>query len=502
MMEEKKPTELETIVYSEPAETPPAKKPRRILKVLGRLLLVLAVILIAGLAVSFGLSGPEKSAKPAGENKNASFSWLSNFSIIGQLKQLAQGSAQKLRGEERDRVNILLLGIGGKGHDGGFLTDTIMLVSLKPSDGRVVMISVPRDLAVPIEDLGWRKINNVNALAENDEPGSGGRAVSQTISHLFKEPVDYYLTVDFTGFAKIIDELGGITVQVENTLDDYSYPILGEEDNPNWNARWEHLHVDAGEQQMDGALALKFARSRHGVGGEGSDFARARRQQKILEAVKDKLFSLNVLFKPRMIGRIIDDYREHISTSLGVSELVRLWSLTKDVEKEQIVNKVLDNGPNGLLVDRIGEDGAYLLLPRSGDFSQIEYMVKNVFAEAPAETKKKITKEKVSIEILNGTWINGLANRASLDLEKYGFEVVFIGNASQRNFQKSVIYDLTGGGKPESLALLKEKTRANLAYGLPEWLENDMTRSSSTKKQGSRPDFVLVLGEEANTASN
>jgi LCP family protein required for cell wall assembly len=500
--EEKNQTKLNDIVYSEPSAALRPKPKRGWIKIVLKTAVTILVLATAGLAVSVNLPAPDQVNNKVPDQKAGTFSWFSNFSIFSQLRQLAQSSDQKLKGEESDRINILLLGVSGKGHDGAFLTDTIILAGLKPSTGQVAMVSIPRDLSVPLEDMGWRKINNINAFAERANPGSGGQAASQAVSHLFNLPVDYYLTVDFTGFAKIIDELGGIRIYVENALDDYSYPILGQEDNPNYNARWEHLRVDAGWQEMNGELALKFARSRHGVGAEGSDFARARRQQKILEAVKDKILSINVLFKPRMIGQLIDSYREHLSTNLSVWEIVKLWSIFKDVKQEQIINKVLDNGPSGLLVDKIGEDGAYILLPRSGDFSQIEYLIKNIFAAAPQEEKTKIIKERASIEVRNGTWVNGLANRLATDLEKYGFRVVFVGNASQRNFQKSVIYDLTAGAKTESLAMLKEKTGANVAYGLPDWLKNDVAKSSSTRKQGGQPDFILVLGEDANTPNN
>jgi len=489
---------LDEIIYSETAErAAPHDFPRlkRTLKVLALVILMA----VGGLAVSAGW--PVKTAAPIENTTDqpaGSWSWFSNFSLVGQLRQLAQSSGEKLKGENRDRINILLLGIGGKDHEGGLLTDTIMLASLRPSTKEVAFVSIPRDLSVPIEGMGWRKINGVNAYAEKDNPGSGGLAVSQAVGHLLNMPIDYYLTVDFAGFIKIIDELGGLRVYVDNTLDDYSYPILGREDDPNYYSRWEYLHVDAGWQQMDGALALKFARSRHGVGVEGSDFARSRRQQKILEAVKDQLLSLNVLFKPKLITSIIEAYRDHLSTNLTVMEMAKLWSMFKDIKSEQIINKILDNGPNGLLVEVIGEDNAYLLTPKSGDFSQIEYLVKNIFNSAPPEAKQKITKEEAAIEVRNGTWINGLANKAALDLEKYGFTVLYTGNSSQRNFQKSVIYDLTSGGKPESLALLKEKTRANVAYGLPDWLKGDISRASSTRDKAKQLDFVLILGEEAN----
>ncbi|MFH1583312.1 MAG: LCP family protein [Candidatus Falkowbacteria bacterium] len=425
-----------------------------------------------------------------------STSWFYNLPIISQIKHLVESAETKLKGESDDRINILLLGIGGKNHDGGLLTDTIMLASLKPSENKLFLLSIPRDLAVPIENMGWRKINSVNAYAEMKTPGSGGLAVSQTISDIFQIPIDYYITVDFAGFEKIIDDLGGIKVNVENTFDDYKYPILGAEDAV-WEERWEYLHIDKGEQIMDGKLALKYVRSRHALGVEGSDFARSRRQQKVLEAVKKKVMSLNILFKPNMISKIISDINENYSSNFKIWEIVKLWGLIKDIKNENIQNCVLDNSPNGLLVDTIGEDGAYLLSPRSGDFSEIKYLVNNIFTDAPSNDKQKVKQEKATLEVRNGTWINGLANKAALDLEKYGFNIVRIGNTSQQNFEKSVIYDLTYGEKIQALTILKNRTNANVALGMPQWLIDDLAKEIAGQANPIQPDFILILGQDA-----
>jgi len=462
----------------------PETKPFRALAYVFIFLLVVYIIF------SFNKTTEEKSS-----------GWFFNLPIISQIKHLVESAETKLKGEADDRINILLLGIGGKDHDGGLLTDTIILASLKPSEKKLSLLSIPRDLAVPIENMGWRKINSVNAYAEMKTPGSGGLAVSQTISDIFQIPVDYYATVDFAGFEKIIDDLGGIKVNVENTFDDYKYPILGSENAP-WDQRWEHLHIDQGEQIMNGQLALKYVRSRHALGVEGSDFARSRRQQKVLEAVKEKVMSLNVLFKPNMISKIISDINENYSTNLKIWEIVKLWGLAKDIKSANIQSRVLDNSPSGLLVDTIGEDGAYLLSPRSGDFSEIKYLVNNIFTDAPATDKEKVTEEKATVEIRNGTWINGLANKEALDLEKYGFDIVRIGNTSQQNFQKSVIYDLTYGGKIQALTILKNRTNANVALGMPQWLIDDLAKELSGQTNPIQPDFILILGQDADATQS
>ena len=430
-------------------------------------------------------------------NQN-SHSIFSSLPGIKQLKNLAESSQKLLKGEERDRINVLLLGIGGKGHNGGLLTDTIIVASLKPSTKEVAMLSIPRDMTVPIEGMGWRKINSVHALAEKKQTGTGGLAISQTVSDTLNMPIDYYFTIDFAGFAKIIDQIGGIDVDVENTLDDYSYPVLGREDAYPYNSRWEHLHVEKGRQTMDGSLALKFARSRHGINGEGSDFARAKRQQKIIEAVKEKILSKNIVFWPKMIADIIGTISEHMDTNLKIWEMAKLWEIFKDIKKENIINKVLDDSQDGLLVSGRGEEGAYILTPRNGDFTEIQYYANNVFSNVSEKIKEKVSTEKAKLEIRNGTWINGLASKIAVDLEKYGLTITSLANADQQNYQHSVIYDFSGNTKNESLTILKEKTNANVSPEIPEWLNKIINTYSSEKK----PDFILILGRDADKTSS
>ncbi len=450
---------------------------------------------MAFLIVFFCVAGLVFSSQVIISNQSAN-SWFYNIPLIKQMKTLAESANRGLKGEDRGRINILLLGVGGGNHGGGLLTDTIMTASIDTENKKLALTSIPRDLSVPVENMGLKKINSINAYAEATNPGSGGLAISQAVSDLFGLPIDYYIRIDFQGFINIIDELGGVDVYVENTLDDYDYPVLGNEE-AEWDLRYEHLHVDKGWQKMDGSLALKFARSRHGINGEGSDFARASRQQKIIAGVKSKVLSMNTLLNPSKINGIINELQEHVSTNIQIWEMLKLWDMIKDIDRERMITKVIDNSTSGLLVDSISEDGAYLLKPRSGDFTEIQYFINNVFADAPAEDKNKVVKEVATVEVRNGTWVNGLASQAALDLEKYGFIVVRIGNSSKQNFEKSVIYDLTYGEKMESLAILKNKMNANVAYSLPEWLVTDISDETKLDVNPIKPDFILILGRSA-----
>lgn len=280
------------------------------------------------------------------------------INFLGQIGQLVGSSDKKIKGEEEGRINILLLGMGGEGHDGAYLTDTIILASIKPGE-KISMLSIPRDLVVPIPDYGWRKINNANAFKEFREPGSGGEFTSQIISQTFGVPINYYVRIDFDGFKKIIDDLGGIGIYVEKSFTDYSYPTF--------DFKYQTVSFEKGWQIMDGETALKFVRSRHGTNGESSDFARSKRQQKVLLALKEKILSLGTLINPQKIYKIISNYKENVKTNFEIWEAIRLAKLVKDAKSQEIIHKVLDDSPDSpLYATNIG--GAYVLEPRARGF--------------------------------------------------------------------------------------------------------------------------------------
>ncbi|MDD3285298.1 MAG: LCP family protein [Patescibacteria group bacterium] len=438
--------------------------------------------------------------------------WLANNTFWGRVTHLTESGDKELIGEDNDRVNILLLGMGGANHDGGYLADTIMLVSLRPSTKQAALLSIPRDLTAPTDSGVWRKVNSINALAEAKEEGSGGPAMTKSLSSILGTSINYYVSIDFDGFVNIIDELGGVDVNIENTFDDYSYPIRGEEDNPDYYARFEHLHFDQGWQHLDGSLALKYARSRHASGLEGSDFARAKRQQLILEAVKTKLLSRNTLLKPAMLSRIISELNRNIKTNLDVWALIKLWNDYKDIDRSQISNKVLNDGPDGMLVASRGEDGAYILIPQTGNFKVIQNFVQNIFGEntdtavknnqadtkttAYLEPENSTTSNPIAIgkvqgeakvAVLNGTWISGLAAKTAVNLQNYGFKVNETANAPTREYEDSIIYDLSYGQKLQNLEILQAAGQATLAYDAPSWLE-------TYKNSPDKPDFILIIG--------
>lgn len=432
------------------------------------------------------------SGKIIMSSQNAT-SWMPGINFFNRLLNFVPIAEKHLEGEEDDRVNILLLGVGGETHEAGNLTDTIIIASLKPSTKQVSMVSLPRDLISPLN--GWRKINSINAYAEKDDPGSGGEKTAESIGELLQLPIHYYIRVDFNGFEKIIDELGGVQINVENSFTDYMYPIRGREDDPDYYSRFEKLSFTAGPTKMDGELALKYARSRHAAGIEGSDFARARRQQLLLEAIKNKLLSHQTLLNPVTIGKLVNELNKNLTTNLSAWELLRLWDISKDIDRSQIINKVLNDAPDNYLVAGKGQDGAYILTPRTGNFSEIRTMLRDIFNNldnySKTDSRSQNINEAASLFIANGTWITGLAGRTSGTLKEANFSIIGTGNAIERNYEQSVVYDLTTGGKNEALTALKKITGATQAFNSPDWLEE-------YKSGENKSDFLLILGTDAN----
>ncbi|MFA6428260.1 MAG: LCP family protein [Candidatus Buchananbacteria bacterium] len=459
---------------------PEAESPKRS----NKSLIAMALALIGLLGLFFYLD-----LLPYYPNKQAN---LEKPTFIQQLKMLVSSPERKITGEEVDRVNILLLGVGGKNHAGTELTDTILLTSLKPSTKQLALISIPRDLAANYGNGVWRKINGLNALAEEKNKNSGGSATAQAVSNILQQEIPYYIKIDFTGFEKLIDEFGGVDVYVENTFDDYQYPVAGQEEALTDAQRYSHLHFDKGWQHLNGERALQYARSRHAAGIEGSDFARARRQQKILEALKTKIFSLGTFINPYRLEALVSTYQQNVSTNLKLWEILRLVSLVKKNTDQKIITEVFDNSLSSPLTEQT-VNGSYLLIPKLGwgNFLELQDITANIFNQAENIT---VSEEKAKIIVENGTLTNGLASQIAKQLRAQGLTVLFTRNALSQDYNQTIIYDLTAGQKSATAKILQQHFNTSPQTTLPGWLQ-DQTKDASLPQI----DFLIILG--ANTAS-
>ncbi len=412
---------------------------------------------------------------------------MAKLPVMSQFKNIFH---LNLASPDDDRLNILLMGIGGAGHDGGYLTDTIMLISLRPSTGETAIVSIPRDLYIKLPGDGWGRINYASAYGElTNYPGGGAALTAKTIEQTFKTKVDYWLRIDFSGFKQLIDDLGGVDVYVDRPFTDRQYPTS--------DFGVETISFQQGWQHMNGERALEFARSRHGDNGEGSDFARSKRQQKIILAIKDKIFSWGLLTQPAKIYKIYKNIDRHLQTNISFSQISELLPLVKKIDFKSLKHYVIDDSPGGLLKPMVTADGAQVLVPKAGDLSELRDFVRYIF------DIQQFNQSKLSLVIVNGTTVDGLATYMSAVLKSWGFKTVKLGTAPRQDFEKTVIYNLKPEQNSTALKILKGRLKANVATQLPDFLKQFLPPDALTSQDSggqSAADFLIVLGADQQRA--
>lgn len=192
-----------------------------------------------------------------------------------------------------NHVNILFLGIAGADHDGPNLSDTIVVVSYDLKVNHLTTISIPRDVwSETLHD----KINSAYAYGEAKKKGAGFILAKAEVETIISQPIHYAAAIDFDQFEELINFLDGVDINIENSFVDKEFPIAGQENDlcdndPEYKCRYETISFTKGLTHMDGEIALKFVRSRNSQDSEGTDFAREKRQQKVIEAIKNKLIA-------------------------------------------------------------------------------------------------------------------------------------------------------------------------------------------------------------------
>ena len=260
------------------------------------------------------------------------------------------------------RVNVLLLGIPGGSHDGTDLTDTILVLSFHAEHQTLSMISVPRDIW---SDTLKDKVNSAYHYGKEKKQGGGLVLSKAIVSDVVGLPIQYALVLDFSGFRKIIDLVGGVEIDVPKSFTDTEYPIPGKETDecngdPLFACRYEPLHFDSGPQVMDGERALKYVRSRHAEGNEGSDFARGRRQQEMLLSLKSKLLSKDIYLHPGEVDKLYAAFDEATDMDMNIGELMTVGKLFMQTPKENTQRISLEDK---LYTPPSSWYGRYVLLP-------------------------------------------------------------------------------------------------------------------------------------------
>lgn len=292
-------------------------------------------------------------------------------------------------------VSVALLGYGGGTHAGGSLTDSILIVKIKPKLKQVLLLSIPRDLWVTIPHLQLNsKINAAYSLgfderrwplATRPEPyqtkkTAGGMLARETVSALLGWPVDYSAAVSFSGFEQALNTLGPITVNVPQSFTDEFYPLPDKETDPcekseadiaaltatlsgfllekQFACRYETLTFEKGPVTMDAVTALKFVRSRHSDVA-GNDFNRSLRQQALIQAVRQKLLQPSVWLKiPSLATQIL----KLVDTNLTIGTLTSWLSSFPEPTTYQI--KSLNLSLENTLVASKSADGQFILVPK------------------------------------------------------------------------------------------------------------------------------------------
>lgn len=396
-------------------------------------------------------------------------------SLFGQISDLISSqTGNKLLGEKDGQVNVLLLGIGGVGHDGPYLSDTIMVAQIRPGDNKATVISIPRDYLVNTKEFGQRKINSVFAetFAKTKDWDKSGQATIDVVEKISGLDIPYFAVIDFSGFKKTIDLIGGVDITVERTFTDYTYPNNSEGYIP-------AVTFTEGVENMNGERALIFARSRHAAGPEGTDFARSARQQKIIQAAKSKLVSLNLIADAGKINELFTIVGDHFHTNLSAGELIRLYTITKDFGTEQVVSLSLDPTTNLICPEVLETNGAYVLTACPGKSTEdIQDYFKNSFDSGQLLT------EAATVWLADSSTAGKLYKKAEAELASNGltvYKVIYTG----KPLTQTVVYPVNQ--KDATINLIKDKLKASVVSLAPPGIKIDP----------KKVDVIVILGENS-----
>ena len=318
-----------------------------------------------------------------------SFRFLNNIGVVIKEKTLSK---------PKTTYTSALLGYGGGVHDGAYLTDSIIIAHLNYQTKKAILVSIPRDLWVKLPTKSQEpfaaKINtvyqlqlfpktfpdvNVKKYTNTDENG----LIKKVLNDITGLDIDSVVAVDFQAFKTVIAELGGIDLYIDKSFTDEEYPIEGKEIDLcgkeekdleelekiatesmvlAFPCRYETVSFTAGQAHLNEELALKYARSRHSM-QDGGDFARAARQQKMIEATVNKLLSPIYLTK---IPSLMDKLEKQVQTDISYNDLTDIIKQAGSAKEYKLAKIILSD--SNLLTNTYSEDGQYILIPKQGFF--------------------------------------------------------------------------------------------------------------------------------------
>ena len=365
-----------------------------------------------------------------------------------------------------ETINFLLAGSDRRAVS--FRTDTLVVVSIRPRDQSVSMISIPRDLYVYIP--GWQ-MQRINTAYQRGElvayPGGGAQLLKDTVRHNLGIHIDHVAMVDFNGFRAIIDTLGGIDVPLVCPFTDWH--IINPNISDQYRSNWALYTIGPDVVHMDGNLALWYARSRM----RSSDFDRGRRQQEVLRAIFNQAINLNVIPK---LPNLYNQLSHALITDLSLADLLALAPLASDLSPPHIrsyyINKSYVTGWRT-------PAGAAVQLP---DHAAIQQLIAE--AMAPPDEHETIN-WSTTVEVWNGTHTPNLDVLAAERLHYTGFETI-LSPADHQEYTQTILYDFTTGLDPH------QNARLLFSLGLP---SASLISNPNPESPGA---YRLILGTDYN----
>lgn len=401
----------------------------------------------------------------------------------------------ELRGEDRGRVNILLAGNSADdvGHNGGQLTDSIMLVSIDTRNNTAFMLSVPRDLWVDIPDDGHQKINAAyvfgqeEGFKESGYPEGGMGLLEKIVEEDFGLPIDYYALVNYNAMRDAVNAVGGVNVNIKSNDPRGLY-----DPNIDYTNGGPLVKLSNGPHKLNGQQALNLARARgdayNAYGFDAADFDRTKNQRELLVALKSKAVSAGTLANPAKITSLSDALGSNVKTDFKPNELRRLYEVTKPITGKNIQSLSLNDADGKeLLASYRTPGGASALIPAAGldDFSDIQAFVKQHTSSNP------VVREKARLTVLNASGSTGLASQMRTKLQAKDFNITALGDALADQTTTTII-DNSGGKKPSTKKALQKTFGQKITF----------TTTNPYAGMYNNPDFIILLGTDQAASAN
>jgi len=397
-----------------------------------------------------------------------------------KLRNVVFSFGKDLAEDQYGHTNILLLGTGGGDHEGADLTDTIILASIDQKTNQATLLSIPRDLYIedlPNKKFSGTRVNNLYHIGKNElgDEELGLKMLRDQVKIITNADVHYFVKVDFAGFKEMVDALGGVDMNVPNTIIDTQYPI-GESQG------YETFALQAGIQHLDGETALKYARSRHST----NDFDRSKRQQLVIYAMKEKAEKMGILSDSGKVKSLYDSLSKYMETDFSAREIITLAKIGTQIKQDQIATYTIHDDPakcGGLLYTPLRElyGGASVLIPAAPKYKDIHRLT-DVVLNHP-----EFKNSNIKLQILNGTRGLGVAAETKIIFNRICLNVVRFGNGQSKDISKTTYY-------------LKSEVPQSILDALRELIPGEISRTPPQKyldiPYASDAQIIVEIGQD------